>query len=454
MAVERPDKPGRRPNARLRALLAEAGWSNEQCARAVNAVGAEIGLVLRYDRTSVAHWLSGTQPKPPVPQLVAETLSRRLGRVMTPVAAGFAQPAGAAELPRPRTSSHAAAVRALGSLAGRDADPVERAALAGEPYRALGAPPPWSGGRAGLRGAARRELARVGGAEVDLLRGAVRHFAAAMDVHGGGHARPALAHYLADTATTWLHAPGEDRVHRQLGTQSAYLVFILARMHSDMGCHGIAQRYLYLALDLAREAHDRVAWAISLRALAAQALHLDHRRTALQYAQAAVDALPAQVGDAVRAFALAQLAVTHAALGERGAALASLDRAEEHGRRAGVGDPFGDYPSGALSFQKAEVHRELGDLRAAARALQRSTRERPAHDRRGLALTLARRAELLLRSGRVGEACEVWTQFLDAGGGLRSHSVVTAVRTMRGCLEPLSRHPSARALLERERLLG
>ncbi|MDI3405222.1 tetratricopeptide repeat protein [Streptomyces cavernicola] len=445
----------RRPNSRLRALLAEAGWSNEQCARAVNSVGAEIGLALRYDRTSVAHWLSGTQPRPPVPHLVAETFSRRLGRVMTPVAAGFARSgAPAAGLPGPRTPP-APAVRTLGALTGRDADPVERAALAGEPYRALGAPPPWSdGGDPDRRSAGRRGLARVGGAEVDLLRGAVRHFAAAMDVHGGGHARPALAHYLADTATTWLHAPGDDRAHRQLGTQSAYLVFILARMHSDMGCHGIAQRYLHLALDLAREVQDRVAWAITLRAMAAQALHLEHRRTALRYAQAAVEALPEHVGDAVRAFALAQSAVAHAAVGDRDAALAALHRAEEHGRRAGVGDPFGDYPSGALSFQKAEVHRELGDLRAAARALHRSTQERPAHDRRGLALTLARRAELLLRSGRIAEACEVWHQFLEAGGGLRSHSVVTAVRTMRGNLEPLSRHPSVRALLDRERSLG
>ncbi|MDQ8705261.1 hypothetical protein RCO28_22580 [Streptomyces sp. LHD-70] len=447
----------RRPNSRLRALLAEAAWSNEQCARAVNAVGAEIGLVLRYDRTSVAHWLSGTQPRPPVPHLVAETFSRRLGRVMTPVAVGFARSAAGAE-PADRAGPRAApgsAVRALGSLTGRDADPVERTALAGEPYRALGAPPHWSeAGDTGRKGAGRRELARVGGAEVDLLRGAVRHFAAAMDVHGGGHARPALAHYLADTATTWLHAPGDERTHRQLGTQSAYLVFILARMHSDMGCHGIAQRYLHLALDLAHEVQDGAAWAITLRAMAAQALHLEHRRTARQYAQAAVDALPAHVGDAVRAFALAQLAVTQAALGDRDAALAVLGRAEDHGRRAGVGDPFGDYPSGALSFQKAEVHRELGDLRAAARALHRSTRERPAHDRRGLALTLARRTELLLRSGRIGEACEVGHQFLEAGGGLRSHSVVTAVRTMRGNLEPLARHPSVRALLERERSLG
>ncbi|NBE57037.1 tetratricopeptide repeat protein, partial [Streptomyces boluensis] len=291
----------------------------------------------------------------------------------------------------------------------------------------------------------------VGVAEVDLLRGAVRHFAAAMDVHGGGHARPALAHYLADTATTWLHAPGSERTHRQLATQSAHLVFVLARMHSDMGCHGIAQRYLGLALDLAHEAQDRVAWAITLRAMAAQALHLGHGRPALAYAHAAVDALPAQVTDAVRAFTLAQLAVAHAAAGDRGEAFDALRRAGEHERRAEAGDPFADYPSGALAFQQAEVHRALGDLPAAARALHRSTQERPAHDRRGLALTLARRAELLLRTGRIGEACEVWSRFLDCGGGLRSHSVVTATRTMRASLGPLSRHPSVRALLDRER---
>ncbi len=59
---------GRRvANAWLGDLLAEAGWSGAELARAVNALGTLHGLALRYDRTAVAHWLSGTRPRRPVP---------------------------------------------------------------------------------------------------------------------------------------------------------------------------------------------------------------------------------------------------------------------------------------------------------------------------------------------------------------------------------------------------
>lgn len=87
----------RGPNHRLRAMLTEAGWTQEALARAVNTLGGEIGTVLRYDRTSVAHWLAGTQPRHPAPHLAAEALSRRLGRAVTPEAAGFS--AGVREAP-------------------------------------------------------------------------------------------------------------------------------------------------------------------------------------------------------------------------------------------------------------------------------------------------------------------------------------------------------------------
>ncbi|MFD7512563.1 hypothetical protein ACFV5N_24940, partial [Streptomyces sp. NPDC059853] len=60
-------KERRGPNHQLRALLREAGWTQQELARAVNTLGTETGTPLRYDRTAVAHWLSGTQPRHPVP---------------------------------------------------------------------------------------------------------------------------------------------------------------------------------------------------------------------------------------------------------------------------------------------------------------------------------------------------------------------------------------------------
>lgn len=64
--------PRRARNERLRALLTTAQWSYDNLARTVNMAGAESGLRLRYDRTAVAHWLSGSCPRAEVVTLVAE----------------------------------------------------------------------------------------------------------------------------------------------------------------------------------------------------------------------------------------------------------------------------------------------------------------------------------------------------------------------------------------------
>ncbi|GAQ51359.1 hypothetical protein [Streptomyces acidiscabies] len=47
-------------NEWLAGLLAEGRWSAGQLAHAVNTRGAAHGMTLRYDRSSVAHWLSGS----------------------------------------------------------------------------------------------------------------------------------------------------------------------------------------------------------------------------------------------------------------------------------------------------------------------------------------------------------------------------------------------------------
>ncbi|MFI0859785.1 hypothetical protein ACH4RA_05810 [Streptomyces smyrnaeus] len=73
----------RTPNRALRALLEETEWTQAAFARALARLGAEVGIHLRYDRTSVAHWLRGSRPDPRVQHLMAEALSRRLGRRIT-----------------------------------------------------------------------------------------------------------------------------------------------------------------------------------------------------------------------------------------------------------------------------------------------------------------------------------------------------------------------------------
>jgi len=73
----------RQPNERLQSLIQEAGCSNAGLARRVNLCGAEHGLDLRYDKTSVARWLRGQQPRGQAPAVIAEALGRKLGRTVT-----------------------------------------------------------------------------------------------------------------------------------------------------------------------------------------------------------------------------------------------------------------------------------------------------------------------------------------------------------------------------------
>jgi hypothetical protein len=91
------------PNGRLRVLIAETGWTGHALAEAVNAVGREAGVPLRYDRSSVAHWLTGTRPPAHVRVFVAEALSRRLGRVVPVADTGLGEAAAAGGRGRPVT---------------------------------------------------------------------------------------------------------------------------------------------------------------------------------------------------------------------------------------------------------------------------------------------------------------------------------------------------------------
>ncbi|MFC7469201.1 hypothetical protein ACFQVA_19135 [Actinomadura keratinilytica] len=71
----------RGPNEKLGTVLALAGMSNAGLARRVNDLGAQRGLTLRYDKTSVARWVSkGMVPQGAAPHLIAAAIGQKLGR--------------------------------------------------------------------------------------------------------------------------------------------------------------------------------------------------------------------------------------------------------------------------------------------------------------------------------------------------------------------------------------
>lgn len=248
-------------NAWLGDLLAEAGWSGAELARAVNALGTLHGLALRYDRTAVAHWLSGTRPRRPVPELIAAALTERCGRLVTVAEAGLGagsagpgvRPGPGAVAVAPAPTPEAAGGEGLLRLALQaraDVNPHGRAALLRSPYQPVPVPAPvWDpdpaegghgeGARTGRgtdgdasRGAGRdvsrgagigtgRDTSRGTGiaelaarrhlaAHAEQLRALAGSFSGLYLTHGGVHTRAALAAWLAQDAGAFAarHADG------------------------------------------------------------------------------------------------------------------------------------------------------------------------------------------------------------------------------------------------------
>ncbi|MFE0425959.1 hypothetical protein [Streptomyces sp. NPDC058953] len=443
------------PNRSLAALLREADWNAAELARAVNEGGRLEGLVLRYDRTSIAHWLTGSRPRPPVPDLVAAAFSRRLGRLVAAGDTGLARPRRTLGEPAPTVGTEPDdAVHRLTVLIRADVDPVRRVPLVDSVYTLpadAGVPPVREPRRAG-RARSRGTRTRVTAEDIGMLREMSRLFADLMDRHGGAHARSALIAYLGDDISRLLVASAGSASRRELLTATAQLTHQLARMTMDAGHPGLAQRYFTVALGLAREADDCRLYAITLRAMSLQALHLGLHQQAWQLADTAVRTAGPSTDPATLAFLLSQRAVTCAYTRQRRQAVRDLVTAEaRHERATSPPGPFTSYPRPGLDFQRGLALHALGDSVLAVHALAASVAARPADRHRAGALTHARLAATLLPLGRLEESCHHWHAFLDHYPYLRLAPADRALWHLRESLHGFRRQPQAAAVLHRAR---
>jgi tetratricopeptide (TPR) repeat protein len=439
------------PNARLRALLNDTGWAGHAFAEAVNAVGREAGLTLHYDRSAVAHWLTGTRPPAAVRAVVAETLSRRLHRPITAADAGFADaPVGAAPEPPGWSLRPGAAVHQLVGLSS-----VGRQAIGGLAYRLSASSPPdfptlvSTLTEAPTQDAAEAAVPSVGLAQIETASLMLGVFADADTALGGGHSRRALSAYLAHDVAAWLTAPGKEQHRRRLLSIAASLSYLAGYMCFDERLGGAAQSYYRTAAQLSAEAADPAGYATALRGMSVLAYTLGHHVEALELARTA-EASSRRVPAAQAAFLAGQVAVAAAAAGGRHDALTNLRVAERSLEHAdGPEAKIGSYHEAALAHQRAEALAAIGDSEGAIRALAASLRLRPAGERRARALTTARLAELHLRQGRLEQACALWHDFCDDYPHLHSARADDALRSLRARLRPYRRNGTARAVLAR-----
>ncbi|MET8978311.1 hypothetical protein ABZX85_22115 [Streptomyces sp. NPDC004539] len=423
----------RTPNRALRALLAEAGWSGARLAREVNSLGAAQGFTLTYDRTTVSHWLSGTRPRPPAPELAAQVLSARIGRRVRAVDAGLAQ----------------AGVRVPGESGAELLDAALKRAgrwdvyAPGEPGDGGSGPTPFSYAPDGVR---------VGMAHVESARQLLAALSRSDDVFGSGAVREPLGRFLGAVVLPWLRAAVPPGVRRELFEVAAQLAYLCGFVAFDGGRHALAQRMYGAAARLAEEAGDRAGRAVALRGLSVQAHQLGYAARARDLAEEAARVGVRYAPSRQHAFFLGQLAVAQAASGDPGylVRLAQAERCLE--RAGGAGElPVGAFHPGALALQQAYVHRARGDHRATVRALETSLRHRPPDERRSTAITLADLALTHLGVGHLDRACAAAHTFLDLHPAVTSARVDTRLHTLLAGLRPHGRDRAARGVLERAR---
>ncbi|WP_328943499.1 MFS transporter [Streptomyces sp. NBC_00250] len=485
----------RGPNEKLGTVLALAGISNAGLARRVNDLGAQRGLTLRYDKTSVARWVSkGMVPQGAAPHLIAAAIGQKLGRPVPLHEIGLADadPAPEVGLAFPRDVGEAvrsatdlyrldlAGRRAGGggiwqSLAGSfavsayatpasrwlitPADPsVEREAPRppGAGITVAGASSTGTGTAAAA--ATPPEYVRVGHSDVAKLREAAEDARRWDSKYGGGDWRSSMVpECLRVDAAPLLLASYSDEVGRALFGATAELTRLAGWMAFDTGQQEAAQRYYIQALRLARAAADVPLGGYVLASMSLQATYRGFADEGVDLAQAALERNRGLATARTMSFFRLVEARAHAKAGDGVAAAAALKSAEGwlERSREGDGDPtwLGFYSYDRFCADAAECYSDLKAPREVRRfteqALSRPTEEFVRSH--GLRLVVSAVAEL--ESGNLDAACAAGTRAVEVAGRISSARTTEYVRDLLHRLEPYGDEPRVMELRERARPL-
>ncbi|WP_406300964.1 Tat pathway signal protein (plasmid) [Embleya sp. NBC_00888] len=445
---------------RFRDLVTERGWARYETfdvkfglARdALAGREREPGLCRIFvAQRTFERWMAGDIKSLPRPQ-TRRVLEHLLGE---PAKSLFAPPTddGASSGVRiPPADGAADTLTTPGDPKERGLDMHRRQALSTAAYSlaavAVPAPPERPRSPAGGRHVGRRDL--------EALRETTATFSRIDQRYGGGHARGAVVQYLAADVTALLSGRfADDSVRRAAFSAAAELAYLCGWMAFDDAEHATAAFYFEKATRLAAEADDAPLTGHVLRAMAHQAIDLGDRPRALALADASIDT-GRYASATPRERAL--LGVVHAralAVNDRPkAAAAALVRAERDLDDARPDLPEPDrvffFGEAGLAHETACALRELGDMRGAVREFDRSVRTRKATAfTRTHAVTLGYLGAAHAARGDVEHACAVWSQALDAMGGIRSARTRATAVDMHRTLGRLPTVAAARELHSR-----
>ncbi|MER6397684.1 MFS transporter [Kitasatospora sp. NPDC059973] len=463
----------RGPNERLGTLLTLAQISNAGLARRVNDLGAQRGLTLRYDKTSVARWVSkGMVPQGPVPHLIATAIGGKLGRPvpLEEIGLGDTDPAPELGLAFPREVSEA--VRSATDLwrvdldlrrgpgGGRWSDSLAGtfsvAAYATPVSRWLINPADGSVAREAPRTPAEAGSYRVGHSDAAKLREAAQEARRWDSKYGGGDWRSSMVpECLRVEAAPLLLASYSDAVGRALFGATAELTRLAGWMAFDTGQHEAAQRYYIQALRLARAAADVPLGGYVLASMSLQAGYRGFAEEAVDLAQAALERNRGLATARTMSFFHLVEARAQAKARNAAACATALGAAENALERARAGDPdpawIDFYAYDRLAADAAECFRDLG-VPSKVRQFTREALARPTEGfvrSHGLRLVVSAMAEA--EAGDLDAAVAAGERAVEVAGRISSQRSREYVVDMLRRLEPFQGERRVRELTERAR---
>ncbi|MEU6509203.1 MULTISPECIES: MFS transporter [unclassified Streptomyces] len=464
----------RGPNEKLGAVLALAGISNAGLARRVNDLGAQRGLTLRYDKTSVARWVSkGMVPQGAAPHLIAAAIGQKLGRPVPLHEIGLADadPAPEVGLAFPRDVGQAvksATELYRLDLAGRRAGSGGIwQSLAGSFAVSAYATPasrwlitPADSSVAREAGSAEGSAApiKVGHSDVQKLREAAEDARRWDSKYGGGDWRSSMVpECLRVEAAPLLLGCYSDEVGRALFGASAELTRLAGWMAFDTGQQEAAQRYYIQALRLARAAADVPLGGYVLASMSLQATYRGFGDEGVDLAQAALERNRGLATARTMSFFRLVEARAHARAGDAQAAGAALKAAEGwlERSREGDNDPtwLGFYGYDRFAADAAECYRDLKAPRQVRRFTEQALSKPTEEFVRSHGLRLVVSAVAELESGNLDAACEQGVRAVEVAGRISSARTTEYVKDLLHRLEPYGDEPRVVELRERARPL-
>ncbi|MEV6762185.1 MFS transporter [Streptomyces sp. NPDC051105] len=464
----------RGPNEKLGTVLALAGISNAGLARRVNDLGAQRGLTLRYDKTSVARWVSkGMVPQGAAPHLIAAAIGQKLGRPVPLHEIGLADadPAPEVGLAFPRDVGQA--VRSATELyrldlAGRRAGSggiwqslagsFAVSAYATPASRWLITPADSSVARESNTAEASGAPLKVGHSDVQKLREAAEDARRWDSKYGGGDWRSSMVpECLRVEAAPLLLGAYSDEVGRALFGASAELTRLAGWMAFDTGQQEAAQRYYIQALRLARAAADVPLGGYVLASMSLQATYRGFGDEGVDLAQAAVERNRGLATARTMSFFRLVEARAHARAGDAQAAGAALKAAEGWLERAREGDNdpswLGFYGYERFAADAAECYRDLKAPRQVRRFTEQALSKPTEEFVRSHGLRLVVSAVAELESGNLDAACEQGVRAVEVAGRISSARTTEYVKDLLHRLEPYGDEPRVVELRERARPL-